>query len=126
VSRITLEDGRHFDPETAATYDEDSYFDGHNHVSRATGEEFRHERLYRTPGGRWILERSSQWQGETAGYREVSAALAASWLVRNGHEPPAELAAAIASLDVDAPQPVGVFACGRDDVDESGGVRDDW
>lgn len=123
MGRVTLDDGRHFSPERCDVFEEAVYHDGRNLISRATGEEFRHETLYRTPGGRWILERSSQWQGESTRYREVSAALAASWLVRNEHEPPADLADATASLDVDAPEPVAAFACPPGSIDESGGLR---
>ncbi len=87
-------------------------------ASRSTSRRCRCA-LLRTPGGRWLVERSSQWQGERSSWREVSARFAAAWLLRNGHEPPAELTAAVAALDIDA-EPV--FACTAGDVDESAGL----
>ncbi len=119
MDRVLLEDGRCCDLDRCQRFEEGTYFDGRNRISRATEEQFRHEALLRTPGGRWLVERSSQWQGERSSWREVSARFAAAWLLRNGHESPAELASAVAALDIDA-EPV--FACSADDVDESSGL----
>ena len=45
-----------FDRDAAkGRYDEDTRWDGSNHVSVATGSQWDHEMLYRTPQDRWVL-----------------------------------------------------------------------
>jgi hypothetical protein len=102
MDRVILDDGRWVDLDACERFEEETYWDGRNMISRATGEQFRHETLYRTPGGKWIVERSSQWQGERTYYREVGRRFAAAWLLRNGYEVPAELEADLEALHVDA------------------------
>src|SRR3972149_6322249 len=77
--------GRWFVRRSAERWDEKSRFDGNNYISCATGSQWEHETLYRTAGGRWILEHSSQWQGSRDEWTEISARDAARWLSRNGH-----------------------------------------
>lgn len=86
MSRIVLTDGRWFDPKKAEKFDEDTRWDGNNHISLATGSQFNHERLYRTAGKCWILHSWSQWQGSGESYQEIDNNEAARWLVANGHE----------------------------------------
>jgi hypothetical protein len=102
MSRIVLTDGsgRWFDSKKATSWEEDTYWNGNNHISRATGD---HEILYRTKGGIHILHRWSQWQGSTESYEEISADDAARWLSQNDHEPSgagAEAVSAYAALEV--------------------------
>jgi hypothetical protein len=95
--RIQLQDeegaptGKWFDPAKATEWEEATWWNGNNHISRATGSQWEHETLYRTAGGAWVLHHWSQWQGSTESYTLVSASEAAAWLVRCEHEPPAEL-----------------------------------
>ena len=60
---------------------------GRNWISRATGSQFEHEGLYRTKGGRFILNHWSQWKGSTETYKEISNEDAAVWFSKNGIEP---------------------------------------
>jgi hypothetical protein len=69
-------------------------FDGHNHISVATGSQWNHEMLHRSRKGRYYLERWSNWQGSTPGAEWVSHRTAASWLLANDHELPVDLALA--------------------------------
>ena len=87
MSRIALTDGtgRYFDPSKAQKWDEETTWDGRNHVSKATGSQFDHEALYRTVGGVYVLHHWSQWQGRLPRYEEITAAEAAVWLSRNDY-----------------------------------------
>lgn len=67
-------------------------WDGHNHISDATGSQWEHEEILRTASGTWILHHWSQWQGSRDTYDVVSAEGAAAWILRNSsNELPAEL-----------------------------------
>jgi Flp pilus assembly pilin Flp len=100
--RVPLTDGsgRWFDPATCMVWDEETRWDGRNMVSLATGDQWEHERLHRTPGGRWVLHHWSQWQGTTPSYTEVDRETAAAWLVRNGYDPHPDLVEAIERLQL--------------------------
>lgn len=87
MNRINLTDGsgRWFDEEKAIAYEEDSWFDGNNHVSRATGSKYEHEELYQTASGKWIIYAWSQWQGTPQSYTEIDREQARIWLSTNNH-----------------------------------------
>lgn len=89
MPRIALTDGsgRWFSTETAELFTEATYWDGHNTISKATGSQWEHEALYRTAGGRFILNRWSDYQGTVATYKEIDNAAAAKWFSINEHEP---------------------------------------
>lgn len=79
-------------------YSEAEYFNGSNHVSRATDSEWDHEALYVERGqtGVCVLHSWSQRQGTPDRYREISQTDAATWLAANGHdEAAAEMCARI-------------------------------
>lgn len=101
-TRIVLEDGRWFALESARAFAEAREFDGRNMISLATGSQWDHETLYRTKGGRWVLNHWSQWQGSRETYAEISDEEAAAWLVRNQHTEPGVPAtdSAMAALEV--------------------------
>ncbi|MDP9002353.1 MAG: hypothetical protein M3O46_19855 [Myxococcota bacterium] len=80
--------------ENASTHwDEETDWDGRNHVSRATGSQFTHQTLYRSRRGRYWVEHTSQWQGSTPHAEWVSPQEAARWLILNGHDLPEDLSA---------------------------------
>lgn len=94
MSTYRMEDGTVVKSENAtASWDEDTEFDGHNHISVATGSEWAHERLHRSRKGRYWIERWSDWQGSTPSAEWVSPRTAASWLLANGEDLPADLEA---------------------------------
>jgi hypothetical protein len=74
------------------SWEEDTRWNGNNHISVATGSEWKHEKLYQSAKGRWWIEHTSQWQGSTPVARMVPPAEAARWLLANGHDLPEELA----------------------------------
>lgn len=79
-----------FDADAAERFEEDAYFDGSNLVSKATGSQWAHEALYRTKGGRWILNCWSQWQGSRETYEFISDDEAREWLLAQCHDEAAE------------------------------------
>lgn len=96
---LTDDSGAWFDLDKATPYDEDTYWDGNNTISVATGSQWDHEMMWRTAGGRWILHRDSSWRGSGESWEAVEPDVAARWMVRNGHEPP-ELTAQVAKLEI--------------------------
>ena len=104
MSRIALTDGsgRWFKSSKAVEWEEDTRWNGNNHVSLATGSQWEHEKLFRTAGGLYILHHWSQWQGSGESYEEISAEEAAAWLTRNNEFAPedAALQASIADLEM--------------------------
>lgn len=85
MPRQQLDDGTWFDRSSAKHYDEDTWWNGNNHISRATGTQWDHEELFHTAKGRWVLHRHSQWQGAKESWEVVSEEHAKQWLARNGH-----------------------------------------
>jgi hypothetical protein len=104
MKRIVLTDGsgRWFDAERAEVFEEDTWWDGRNHRSRATGSQWEHEKLYRTASGRGVLHHWSQYQGVPDRWEEIDAEEAARWLSINGYDPHPACAAEYAALDLDA------------------------
>lgn len=88
MARYQMEDGTVIDTKNAiAHWDEDTRWDGHNHISVATGSQWSHQTLYRSKKGRFYLECASQWQGSAPHAEWVSPQEACRWLLANGHDP---------------------------------------
>ena len=80
-----LDTGGIFEDSTTTDYDEATDFDGHNHISCATGTQWDHETLMVTQSGTPIIWRHSQRQGARCSFREIEPSEAAEWLAANGH-----------------------------------------
>ena len=94
MARYRMEDNTVLDTENATqSWDEDTRWDGNNHISVATGGQWTHETLYRSKKGRYYVEHSSQWQGSIPSAEWVSKRNAASWLLANDHAVPEDLVA---------------------------------
>src|SRR3990170_2886758 len=92
MSRYRMDDGTVIDTDRAATsWDEDTSWDGNNHISKATGSQWTHQRLYQSRKGRYYIEHTSQWQGSTPRVEWISREQAAQWLYSNGHDLPEDL-----------------------------------
>lgn len=102
MKRKALTDGtgRWFDLAKCEQFDEDTRWDGHNHISVPTGSQWEHETLYRTSSGRWIRHRTSQWDGSADSWAEITPSHAAAWLVENQYEPHDSVAAEYAALEL--------------------------
>ena len=83
MNRIALEDGGWFNKSSSIKFCEDTYWNGNNHISVATGGQWSHEALYYTKGGNWVLNRWSQWQGSRETYEKINESAAIDWLVKN-------------------------------------------
>lgn len=84
MKRTALTDGsgRWFDTEKAEAYEEKSWHNGNNWISKATGDQFVHETIYHTKGGVFILNHRSQWQGSIDTYKEITREEAAEWFAK--------------------------------------------
>lgn len=92
MSRYRMDDGTIVDTSKCARYwDEETDWDGKNHISRATGTQWDHETLYRSRKGRYYIEHTSQWQGSRPHVEWVSNEEAARWLLLMEHELPPDL-----------------------------------
>ena len=83
MKRIALEDGGWFNEESAVKFSEDTYWNGNNYISVATGSQWDHEALYYTKSGNWVLNSWSQYQGSRETYEKISESAAIDWLVKN-------------------------------------------
>jgi hypothetical protein len=99
MSKIKLTDGTGRWIKPVNDWEEGSYWDGNNHISRATGSQWEHEHLYKSAKGRYVLHTWSQWQGSRESYEQVDDETAHRWLVDNGHDDEVP-AAALAALEV--------------------------
>jgi len=75
-----------------ASWDEATFHDGRNLISKATGDQFLHETLYKSSKGRYYIVHSSQWQGSRASAEEISPEEAAKWIILNEGDLPEDLA----------------------------------
>ena len=83
MKRVNLGDGRWFDSQKATSYQDDTVWDGHNHISVATGDQWVRATLWHTAGGAWVLETDSPY--ETTYDYPVAESDAFRWLIDNGH-----------------------------------------
>jgi hypothetical protein len=106
MKKIALSDngektGKFFDMDKATKYEEGTYWNGNNHISKVTGSQWSHEILFRTASGKWVLNCYSQYQGSVETYEIISPADAAEWVVKNEYDDiPEELKDETSSLEV--------------------------
>ena len=92
MTRYRIGDGTIVDTENASHHwHEKQDWDGRNYISRATGTQWDHQRLYRSRRGRYYVENTSQWQGTHATVEWISEQEACRWLLLMNHNLPAEL-----------------------------------
>jgi hypothetical protein len=73
-----------FDPKTATRYDSGTEWDGNNHISVITGSQWVDEYLYRTKGGRWVLNHdATRYHNGSDDYRFITDEQARDWLLRS-------------------------------------------
>lgn len=93
MAKHTMEDGVTIDTKKAtASWQEDTYWDGNNHISKATGSQWDHETLYKSSKGRYYLVHNSQWQGSSPSAQFVEPRDAARWIISQDGELPDDLA----------------------------------
>lgn len=92
IMKYRMEDGTVVDTDRAsASWREALEWDGRNQISKATGRQWDHQRLYRSRNGRYYIESWSEWQGSRDHAEWVSPEEAARWLLINGRELPHDL-----------------------------------
>ena len=86
MKRIALTDGtgQWFDADKASLYEEDTFHDGRNFISKATGSQWEHEFIYVTKSGKFILNHYSNFQGSRETYELISKEAAAAWFTKQG------------------------------------------
>jgi hypothetical protein len=73
-----------FDDKSVKTlFEEDTWFNGHNHISKATGSQWVHETLYLTQKGAWVIGQTGNCRSK---YTKVDKIEAAVWLMQNDYE----------------------------------------
>jgi len=93
MARYKTEDGALLDTNKAIqSWDEETDWNGNNHISRATGSQWEHERLHKSAKGRYWKESWSQWSGTLPSAELVSNKEAAAWLIHNDEALPEDLA----------------------------------
>lgn len=98
-----------FDRDRATEWQEDTRWDGNNHISLATGSQHDHEKLLRTAQGRWVIHSSSAWQTVQDAWRYIDGDDARTWLIANEYD-----AAAIADAGLgELPEESGPSLGGR-------------
>lgn len=78
-------DGKWFDTNSAKQFEEDTYFDGHNFISKATGSQWDHETLWKTAKGSWVKQSWSQRQSDRETWEFIEEQEVAQWLIQNDH-----------------------------------------
>jgi len=93
MATYRMEDGSILKTENAVkSWDEDTWWNGHNHISKATETQWDHQRLHKSRKGRYWLECWSQMQGVKNRAEWQSPEDATRWLLLNDHELPEDLA----------------------------------
>jgi hypothetical protein len=88
MATYRMSDGTVVKTENAVqSWTEGTRWNGNNHVSLATGDQFLHQKLHRSRKGRYWVECWSQWQGSTPHAEWLSPQEAARWLLANECEP---------------------------------------
>lgn len=75
-----------FNDDSATLYKEDTRWNGNNHVSVNAVGPHGHQALYRTKGGRWVLNSWSDYQGSEDRYEFIDDQTAKDWLLRNDED----------------------------------------
>jgi hypothetical protein len=98
--RFEMDDGTWVDTKNAVeSWQEDTWWDGNNHISCATNSQWEHETLYLSKRGRYYVVRTSQYDrvADYASYlTDVEAVL---WLINNDEEIPEKLTSIAAELE---------------------------
>lgn len=81
--KVPVKTGQWFDFEKATSYKEKTWWNGKNHISKATGIEHYYECLYLTKSGLFILNSWSDYESSQDIYIVISKEEACEWLVKN-------------------------------------------
>jgi len=93
MKRIAISDGSGswFDLEKSEKFEEETWYDGQNNVSRATGIRHNHESLYLTSSKKWVLNKYSQYANQSESYEVISENEAVVWFLKQEMDLPEQL-----------------------------------
>ena len=100
MNKQSIGGGQWFDLDEAQEWKENTYWNGNNHISVATGSQWDHQTLYFTKNGKYILFSWSQRQGVVESWTIISEEDAARWLTDNGKDLPEDLSRFQEELEV--------------------------
>lgn len=93
MARYKMEDGTIVNTENAVqTWEDNTRWDGRNHIHITTGDQWSGQTLYQSKKGRFYVVSWSSWQGRQDQAEWISDLEAARWLAHNSREIPAALA----------------------------------
>ena len=90
--KLKMEDGRIVNTDkNTGTWEEETDWNGNNHISRSTGSQWDHETLYRSAKREYYIVSESQMQGVMTTARWITNEEAAKWIELMDRTMPAEL-----------------------------------
>lgn len=91
-TKYRMEDGTIVNLEKSKNnWEEETDWNGSNHISRATGSQWYHQKLFESRKGRFYVEHWSNMQGDMAHAEWIDEREAVRWLLLNEHEVPERL-----------------------------------
>ena len=92
MARYRMDNGAIVDTDNAnKVWEEDTIWNGNNHIGKATGSQWEHQTLYKSRKGRYYIEYESDWEGSHPHVEWVSREKAARWLLLMNEELPEDL-----------------------------------
>lgn len=93
AERFRMADGSVVSADNACDqWEEGTFWDGNNNISKATGSQWIHQTLYKSRKGRFWLLHSSQWEGSRDRAEWLDEHEAVRWLLLNDHKVPEDVA----------------------------------
>ena len=84
MSRVNLTNANGwFDKDKSESFNEETFWDGRNNISKSTGSLTEHEELFLTSSNNWVLHYYSNWRGILPRYEKISEYEAILWLIKN-------------------------------------------
>lgn len=100
MTTYRMTDGRIVKTDNAAKqWEEETDFDGSNHISRVTGSQWHHQTLFRSKKGNYWIESWSNYQNCPSTAEWISAKDAARWMLLNDYELPGDLSGYVDELE---------------------------
>jgi hypothetical protein len=84
--------GHWFDVEKAIKFEEESWHNGNNYISKATESQLNHENLFFTATGKWVINKYSQYQNQLESYEVITEDEAVVWFLKQEMDLPEQLA----------------------------------
>lgn len=83
MKRVSLINGKWFDLQKAEKFQENTFWNGSNQISKITKSQFEHQDLYLTASGVWVLNTWSNYQNSIETFEQIEIKQVAEWFVKN-------------------------------------------